>query len=724
MDIATLPTRQPIPFAESAPAGNREVIPQTSQIGITAGAASYPDGFPPVCLIPIASGGTPPWGRDMNGILYNLTLAARYTQAGGNYPYDSTFSTAVGGYPKGSLLLRSDAAGQWLSTADNNTTDPDSTSSANWIAVRANTGAQTIAMASGANVPTLNQLGAQVLLLTGALTANATLTLPLRAGAQWTVVNNTTGAFNVNVQGATGAGVSVTQGTGIIAYTDGTNFYAISAAVSGAYLPIGGTAVAATKLATARAFSVSGDATAPGVNFDGTAAVNLALTLDNTAVTANSYGNGTQVGTFTVDSKGRLTAAGNAAINVPGALGYTPVNKAGDTMSGALTIAYASSNSVSLAWNNTYAGSRSWVMGTSGGGPSGNGNFFLYDNTALVSRWSVDGNGITTFVTSGQRSTLALRDTGATGANLEFIGSGATTPNKTIRANSGNLEFINSAYNAVVASLTDGGQFTAAGAVVANSLGVNQTGAPVAPIDVLAATNGRVLVRGTGTDTTIDFVNAGNSAFAPANFTATNYNFAGGALTVAGSGSSFAGGVSVTGVVSSIGGSAAFSFADRTGTAPTPWLWYATGGYACLYNGTAGNVIQVGSTGNSTFTGSITAAGGFQSSDRRLKKNIVVRAVQRGFALKIARMFSEWDRIADGIHDVGLVAQKVKAYAARYVLAGDTKKKILAIDKAGVALEASMDCALQLEEQKIQLKEQAKTIKALIRRIEKLERTK
>jgi len=561
MDIATLPTRQPIPFAESAPAGNRQVIPQTSQIGITAGAASYPDGFPPVCLIPIASGGTPPWGRDVNGILYNLTLAARYIQAGGNYPYDSTFSTAVGGYPKGSLLLRSDAAGQWLSTADNNTTDPDSTASAGWIAVRANTGAQTIAMASGANVPTANQLGAQVLLLTGTLTANATLTLPLRAGAQWTVVNNTTGAFTVTVQGATGAGVSVTQGTGIIAYTDGTNFYAISAAVSGAYLPIGGTAVAATKLATARAFNLSGIVTTAGaVNFDGTA--NVTINITDIALTAAEVNTG---------------------------LGYTAADDSNVVhKTGTETIGGTKTFSASISAAN--------FTGSSSGTNTGDQNLAPY---ALVASPRLSSN---------VAASSNVADTSASRADAPGIqNGGGSGVGGTLLFGAGSINF-----GYIKGYFTDGSN---------NGLG-------------------RICI---GTRT------------------------------------------------------------NATDTSMTVKLTIAENGAI-------------------TATSSITATGGFQSSDRRLKKNIVARAVQRGFALKIAQMFSEWDRIADGIHDVGLVAQKVKAYAARYVLVGDTKKKILAIDKSGIALEASMDCALQLEEQKMQLKEQAKTIKALMRRIEKLEK--
>jgi hypothetical protein len=42
----------------------------------------------------------------------------------------------------------------------------------------------------------------------------------------------------------------------------------------------------------------------------------ITLNLDNTAVTAGSYGNGASVGTFTVDGQGRLTAASNTAISI------------------------------------------------------------------------------------------------------------------------------------------------------------------------------------------------------------------------------------------------------------------------------------------------------------------------------------------------------------------------------------------------------------------------
>ncbi|HCQ47556.1 MAG TPA: hypothetical protein DIW53_12580, partial [Achromobacter sp.] len=69
------------------------------------------------------------------------------------------------------------------------------------------------------------------------------------------------------------------------------------------------TAGAATKLATARTIAATGDATGTG-SFDGSANLSLGLTLSPSGVTAGSYGNANAVPTFTVDAKGRVSAAG------------------------------------------------------------------------------------------------------------------------------------------------------------------------------------------------------------------------------------------------------------------------------------------------------------------------------------------------------------------------------------------------------------------------------
>ena len=78
---------------------------------------------------------------------------------------------------------------------------------------------------------------------------------------------------------------------------------------------ITGNADTATKLATARNFSITGDVDAPAVSFDGSGVVNLVTTLDNTGVSAGTYGSSTIVPVFAVDAKGRITSVTNTGIN-------------------------------------------------------------------------------------------------------------------------------------------------------------------------------------------------------------------------------------------------------------------------------------------------------------------------------------------------------------------------------------------------------------------------
>jgi hypothetical protein len=171
------------------------------------------------------SGGVPPSGEDFNGILNALSALEVWLSAGGAFPFDSVFSTAVGGYPKGARVMRSDATGYWLNTADNNAVDPETSggAAAGWVPDITN-GIAAVALA-GANV-TLSplQYGKPIIALSGTLTANVTVILPNLVG-QWLIVNNCTGAYTVTCETVAGTGVLVAEGSVLQLYGNATNIY-------------------------------------------------------------------------------------------------------------------------------------------------------------------------------------------------------------------------------------------------------------------------------------------------------------------------------------------------------------------------------------------------------------------------------------------------------------------------------------------------------------------
>lgn len=206
MDSNSPPSKILLPFAN---AGAKNTIPVASQIGITDGAASYTDGFPPLTRTPIPAGGVPPFGVDMNGVLFESTAIARWLCAGGLFEYDAAMSTQIGGYPKGSHLLSADETVVWLSTVENNTANPD-TVGTGWVpAFAPGVFAQT-GLTGGTVTPALSDAAKSRITLAGTLTSNSIIVLPNWL-KDWTVVNNTTGAFTVTVKTAAGTGVVIPQ---------------------------------------------------------------------------------------------------------------------------------------------------------------------------------------------------------------------------------------------------------------------------------------------------------------------------------------------------------------------------------------------------------------------------------------------------------------------------------------------------------------------------------
>lgn len=123
------PKRLTKAFAEE---GLKNTIPETANENTAANAATYSKGFPAVTMTPIAVGGQPPSGKDMNGILYELSSHIAYLNKGGQYKFDADFCEEVGGYDVGAVVQSDDGLTLYANQSPKNKTNPNSRSSKGW----------------------------------------------------------------------------------------------------------------------------------------------------------------------------------------------------------------------------------------------------------------------------------------------------------------------------------------------------------------------------------------------------------------------------------------------------------------------------------------------------------------------------------------------------------------------------------------------------------------
>ncbi|WHB31178.1 tail fiber protein [Xanthomonas phage NEB7] len=213
------PTKFLVPFANNDSA--KVELPLTTA---DATRASLRTGFPPLTGQPPEAGGVPPQLEDMNGGLNQMSRGAWWPMLGGRWPYDATFAAdaAINGYPQGALLPSADGLGNWVSTAENNTANPDADSTG-WVP-GAFYGATALTNQTGGTVTLVPaQAGKRRITVSGTLTSNLVIVVPNWIYS-WDFINTTSGAFSMVVRTATGAAAVVEQnGERTPVFCDGTN---------------------------------------------------------------------------------------------------------------------------------------------------------------------------------------------------------------------------------------------------------------------------------------------------------------------------------------------------------------------------------------------------------------------------------------------------------------------------------------------------------------------
>lgn len=322
---ASIPLKWYVPFAQGD--SSRVELPVTTS---DPTRASQTLGFPPLTMQPPESGGVPPQGEDFNGGMNQVARIAWWVLNGGGWPYDATFATnpAINGYPNGAKLQSADLLGDWISIADNNQNNPD-TSGASWVPGFQYGSTALTGLTGGTVTPSPAQAAKGAISLTGTLGSALTVVLP-NWTKNWSITNNTTGAFVTIVKTAAGSGVTIPQnGAPTRVAGDGTNITQTAENV----------ATATTTTQVAAAGQIAGS---PGTLLRGaaqllTAGKSYTMTGDSCVVATSNAATGIRykvpafsatINTATVGAGGMLTGSPAVSAGISVYLFYNPLTGA------------------------------------------------------------------------------------------------------------------------------------------------------------------------------------------------------------------------------------------------------------------------------------------------------------------------------------------------------------------------------------------------------------